>query len=235
MELKIEELLQNCEEHEIKKKFIHWENILKEIQLSEEFIEKYYTYLVAKNSYYLYKTQNLSIEFLDRYYTLVNWDALSMNPYLNEEMMKKYVFELNWEVILRNQKLSEDFLDNFVLNLDLCKVRFDDSYEREWSLICYHQVLSEEFIRKHHKNVDWVAISVCQKLSKEFIIEFGDKLSCNDLIIYQDNIDEDIIKIIGKNFGIENDSQVDMWESFIKTYHSIPNLHELLVKIKNNG
>ena len=80
-----------------------------------------------------------------------------------------------------------------------------------------------------------VAISVSQKLSKEFMIEFGDKLSCNDLIIHQKNIDEEVIKIIGKNFDIKNDYDVNMTESFIRIYHSIPNLHELLVNIKNNG
>ena len=162
MEEKIEQLLEICDDNEIRTKFIHWDNILKEIQLSEE------------------------------------------------------------------------FLDNFVVNLDLRNLRFDVKIKREWSLICYHQNLSEEFIRKHYKDIDWVAISVCQKLSKEFIIEFGNKLSCNDLIIYQKNIDEDVIKIIGKNFDIKNDSDVNMMESFIKIYHSIPNLHELLVNIKNN-
>ena len=234
MEVKIEQLLEICDDNEIRTKFIHWDNILKEIQLSEEFIEKYYTYLVANGTYYLYGTQNLSIEFLDKYYTLVNWDALSMNPYLNEEMMKKFADKLNWEFVLTKQKLSEEFLDNFVVNLDLRNLRFDVKIKREWSIICYHQNLSEEFIRKHYKDIDWVAISVCQKLSKEFIIEFGNKLSCNDLIIYQKNIDEDVIKIIGKNFDIKNDSDVNMMESFIKIYHSIPNLHELLVNIKNN-
>ena len=162
MEEKIEQLLEICDDNEIRTKFIHWDNILKEIQLSEE------------------------------------------------------------------------FLDNFVVNLDLRNLRFDVKIKREWSLICYHQNLSEEFIRKHYKDIDWVAISVSQNLSKEFMIEFGNKLSCNDLIIYQKNIDEDVIKIIGKNFDIKNDSDVNMMESFIKIYHSIPNLHELLVNIKNN-
>lgn len=235
MEVKIEQLLEICDDNEIRTKFIHWDNILKEIQLSEEFIEKYYTYLVANSTYNLYGTQNLSIEFLDKYYTLVNWDALSMNPYLNEEMMKKFADKLNWEFVLTKQKLSEEFLDNFVVNLDLCSLRFYDKIKREWSLICYHQNLSEEFIRKHYKDIDWVAISVSQNLSKEFMIEFGNKLSCNDLIIHQKNIDEDVIKIIGKNFDIKNNSDVNMMESFIKIYHSIPNLHELLVNIKNNG
>lgn len=235
MEVKIEQLLEICDDNEIRTKFIHWDNILKEIQLSEEFIEKYYTFLVANNTHYLYSTQNLSIKFLDKYYTLVDWDALSMNPYLNEEIMKEFADKLNWEFVLIKQKFSEEFLDNFVVNLDLRNLRFDDKIKREWTLICFHQNLSEEFIRKHYKDIDWVAISVSQKLSKEFMIEFGDKLSCNDLIIHQKNIDEDVIKIIGKNFDIKNNSDVNMMESFIKIYHSIPNLHELLVNIKNNG
>ena len=235
MEVKIEQLLEICDDNEIRTKFIHWDNILKEIQLSEEFIEKYYTFLVANHTHYLYSTQNLSIKFLDKYYTLVDWDALSMNPYLNEEIMKEFADKLNWEFVLIKQKFSEEFLDNFVVNLDLRNLRFDDKIKREWTLICFHQNLSEEFIRKHYKDIDWVAISVSQKLSKEFMIEFGDKLSCNDLIIHQKNIDEDVIKIIGKNFDIKNNSDVNMMESFIKIYHSIPNLHELLVNIKNNG
>lgn len=80
---------------------------------------------------------------------------------------------------------------------------------------CYKNILkeiqlSEEFIRKHYKDIDWIAISVSQKLSKEFMIEFGNKLSCNDLIIHQKNIDEDVIKIIGKIFDIKNDSDVNI-------------------------
>lgn len=118
--------------------------------------------------------------------------------------------------------------------LNFCKDNEIKKNFIHWNNILQEIQLSEEFIRKHYKDIDWVAISVCQKLSKEFIIEFGNKLSCNDLIIYQKNIDEDVIKIIGKNFDIKNDYELKMTESFIKIYHSIPNLHELLVNIKNN-
>ena len=49
MEEKIEQLLEICDDNEIRTKFIHWDNILKEIQLSEEFLDNFVVNLDLRN------------------------------------------------------------------------------------------------------------------------------------------------------------------------------------------
>jgi len=66
---------------------------------------------------------------------------------------------------------------------------------RNWFYICQQCILSESFIREFENYVDWSDITLFQKLSEEFIIEFLDKDKfdwCN-VCVYQ-RLSEDFIR-----------------------------------------
>ena len=57
--------------------------------------------------------------------------------------------------------------------------------------ILYTDQLSEDVLREFHSYFNWVWISSTQKLSKEFIVEFYDKIDFEYLMV-NDNISNEI-------------------------------------------
>ena len=53
-----------------------------------------------------------------------------------------------------------------------------------------HQKLSENFIRKYKDKVYWCIISEKQNLSKDFIVEFSDKIDLEKLVLNKNISDE---------------------------------------------
>lgn len=202
IEEKLNKLIDSLSENEEDiQELINWRDILTNYQLSEESLKKYWNYIYQYHKY-ICRYQNLSEEFIDLYGIFINWPSLSRNQYLTEDMMKKYCDKLDWVEILTFQNLSEEFLTNFVI---------PRGFDVDWTLICNHQNLSEKFIKEHTKLVDWYEISVTQSLSKEFIIEFARKLNFGNIIMYQKNIDEDVIRAYSHEIT-EDNYQAIAWE-----------------------
>ena len=60
-----------------------------------------------------------------------------------------------------------------------------DNFEVDWVYISVYQKLSEEFIEKYIDKVDWYYISKYQKLSEEFIEKYIDKVNWFCISKYQ--------------------------------------------------
>ena len=70
------------------------------------------------------------------------------------------------------------------------QIRWMEKEELHWINLSSKD-LSEDFIRQNKDDVDWYEISYHQKLSKEFIIEFVDKINFNQILLNQ-NICKDV-------------------------------------------
>ena len=81
---------------------------------------------------------------------------------------------INWYKKSQEPGLTEDFIRNH-------------QYKVDWDYISTYQVLSEDFIREFQDRVNWYCISYKQKkLSRDFILDFIDKLDIEALLEYQD-------------------------------------------------
>lgn len=115
---------------------------------------------------------------------------------LDDKFMMKYEKFMNWGAVTRYQKLSEPFMEYMVKKLGKAW---------EWWMLCENQKLSEKFIRKHADIFDetcwaeisgngdnnlsmdfmrefadflqWNFIGECQTYDKNFLREFGDRIS----------------------------------------------------------
>ena len=207
---KLDKLIETLSENEDDiQVLIDWRRIISNYDLSEEFLKKHYNHICWFHRY-ICRYQKLSEDFLDLYSIFITWPSLSRNQYLTEDMMRKYCDKLDWIEILTFQNLSEEFLTDFVI---------PNGYDVDWTLICNHQNLSEKFIKEHTKLVDWYEISVTQSLSKEFMIEFSRKLNFGNIIMYQKNIDEDVIRAYSHEITKEN-YQAIAWQ--LNEYQNIP-------------
>ena len=219
LEEKLDKLIETLSENEDDiQVLIDWRRIISNYELSEEFLKKHYNHICWFHRY-ICRYQKLSEDFLDLYGIFITWPSLSRNQYLTENMMKKYCDKLDWIEILTFQKLSEEFLTDFVI---------PNHYDVDWTLICNHQNLSEEFIRQHIDLIDWYEISVSQTLSKDFMIEFANKLDFSNIIMYQQNIDEDLIRAYSHQINSDNIYAI---AHLIDNYHVIPNLPIILTDI----
>jgi len=68
-------------------------------------------------------------------------------------------------------------------DIEKCKQEFVDKVN--WINISIYQKLSEEFIREFSDKADWINISIYQKLSEEFIREFSDRVNWYNVSTYQ--------------------------------------------------
>jgi hypothetical protein len=224
IEEKLNKLIDSLSENEEDiQELINWREILTNYQLSEESLKKYWNYIYQYHRY-ICRYQKLTEDFIDLYGIFINWPSLSRNQYLTEDMMKKYCDELDWVEILTFQNLSEEFLTDFVI---------PRGFDVDWTLMCNHQQLSENFIKNNAKFVDWYDISISQTLSKEFMIEFANKLNFANLIMYQKNIDEDVIRAYSHEITKEN-YQAIAWQ--LSEYQNILNtkiievINDILIK-----
>lgn len=104
-------------------------------------------------------------------------DQLCAKQKLSEKFMREMKDYVNWYSISIYQKLSEDFIDEMKDYVD-------------WMSIWGYQNLSEKFVRRHLDRVNWREISYNYKveISKDFIIEFIDKLDLVSVIMHHFNI-----------------------------------------------
>jgi hypothetical protein len=78
---------------------------------------------------------------------------------------------------------------------ELCQEEIEDIRKNPWRYswwqLCYNYLLTENFITEFQFLVDWELISLFQNLSKEFIIEFIDRIDFY-YIIDNENISQEI-------------------------------------------
>lgn len=79
-------------------------------RLSEEFIEKYFTYLDWR---YISTYQKLSEELIEKYSDRVDWQWISCYQKLSEEFIEKHSDKVEWRYISKHQKLSHRFMIKF--------------------------------------------------------------------------------------------------------------------------
>ncbi len=123
-------------------------------------------------------------------HTKEDWQAISSCQFLSERFIMENIHNLNFQKIVKTQILSEDFILKFIpqiekQNLWCTVLRYQSLSERFieenlldksdiiWSCICMYQTLSESFMRKYPKKVDFGILPYYQKLSDEFLWDFG--------------------------------------------------------------
>jgi hypothetical protein len=97
-------------------------------------------------------------EFADR----LDWDEICHRQLLSESLMRAYIDKLNLGFVCAFQILSEEFLDELA-EMD------KNEHKLDWYSISSSQTLSESFIVKYQSYVEWGRITMCQKLSPEFV------------------------------------------------------------------
>ena len=97
---------------------------------------------------------------------------------LSEEFIEFFQEDIGWYKISRNISLTENFIE-----------KYQDKVN--WAMISQFQTLSEPFIEKFKHKVKWDKISIGQvNLSEDFIWEYRDKLSINNLFMFNKAISQ---------------------------------------------
>jgi hypothetical protein len=146
-----------------------WDMLVKESELSEEFIENNKYKMDWK---LMCQHQKLSEDFIENNENIVDWELICKHQKLSEKFIEKHGNKLGRELVCEYQELSEEFIERYQLVVD-------------WKLVCKHQQLSEEFIERHNLDVYWTLIFQHQKLSEEFIKNHKDKVDLALVCQYQ--------------------------------------------------
>lgn len=107
-------------------------------------------------------------KFLKKYTDFLNWRQVAQYQNLSEEFIEEYKDKWQWYEICSNQILSEKFI----------RKHFDDFDETCWSEIAGKKEnnLTESFIREFSCVLNMDFVGECQKMSKNFLREFADKI-----------------------------------------------------------
>ena len=157
----------NVEQLEQFKNFLNWKRVSKNQNLTEIFIRRYISKLDCK-----LLSQHMNIELLEQIASIhtnrLEWKNVSKNQNLTEIFIRKYSAFLDWKIITQFQftKLSH-----------ACIEKYD--YKLDWEYISQHHVLTEEFIELFQARVRWHLISQYQRMSKEFVLKFKDRININ--------------------------------------------------------
>lgn len=161
----------------------YWGFISSQLQLTPEFIEKYFDKFKIFD---IITNQKLSENFLYSHkkdmtsqmweYDIPQHQDLSMNFIINNDGSFCY------SCLAMNQKLTESYI---IEHID--KFRFSD--------IIFSQKVSEDFLRKYKDKINWRLVACKQVLSESFIEEFADKLNF-DLILKHQDISEEFTQEI---------------------------------------
>jgi len=156
-----------------------WNQISRNIKLSEEFIREYSDNL---NWDYISAYQELSSEFMNEFKDKLNWELISSNQVLPYEFIVNNIDRLNLNSILEEQgmnELSENIieygLENKIFDIDkvikysIVSCDLLEKYSNEitnWNDVCKFQELTKDFIYKHIKD---------KKLNVEYVINYSIK------------------------------------------------------------
>ena len=111
---------------------------------------------------------------------------------MNMKQFKDIKNKLEWEEYYDPTFNWNDFI--FYRNNELTEEFIREFKDRvNWIYISVCQKLSEDFIREFEDIVDWYWISRSQKLSEDFIREFEDKVNWNMISKFQ-KLSEEFIK-----------------------------------------
>ena len=129
-----------------------------------------------------------------------DWLEFSINPRTEDEIRERVIADkiagINCNTVCLSyvcsfSKLSENFIEELS---ELTKVRVNKKGEitrdrLDWIAISMKQTLSEDFIERHKDQVDWKLIFQFQKLSKEFKKKYKHKMEYADreLFNFQEN------------------------------------------------
>ena len=81
---------------------------------------------------------------------------------------------INWELS-----------NNIISNIRMHPKRYD------WMYISYYRTITEDFMREFKDYIIWKGVCLSQKMSKEFIMEFIDKIDFN-LVIHNNDISKEV-------------------------------------------
>ena len=128
------------------------------------------------------------------------WYNIATDVQLSKDFIEKFHPYMYWSDILYSQKLSEAFIEkhiNDIENEDVEQQYIGDS----WRIISGSPSISESFLEKYSDFVDWETISEYRKLSEDFIIRNKDKIHKEQLLLYNENIPEELKRNLADKYG----------------------------------
>jgi len=144
------------------------------------------------------KNQKLSEEFIEKFENKVDWRRISSYQELSENFIRKFSNKVWWKEISESQKLSKEFIIEFIKKINFNRVRMNNKIKLSKEDIEEIRKLKRNFWKntpitlQNYETIlgditqlskeDWIIISKEQKLSKEFIKSFLDKLDL-DLVL----------------------------------------------------
>ena len=158
-------------------KKINSSELLKNPNISEEFIKKY----IINNQIndtdwsYLCENTNLSEQFFETYEKLgvLDWRSLCKNTNLSEEFFKIHIQKIkheSWFYLCKNPNMSEEFFET-------CNLKIF------WESLCQNTNMSEEFFERHllkGLKLNWKSLCLNTNISEKFFERHLDKISEKD-------------------------------------------------------
>lgn len=91
--------------------------ISKNKNLSPQFIERQVVNIMEHNKNILYTSLiseiNVTEEFIEKYMDVIDFDQLCHNPHVSEQFFEKYIDKVNWYHLSQNPNISEQFFDKY--------------------------------------------------------------------------------------------------------------------------
>lgn len=183
------------------------------VQLSEDDLEKQWDNL-DKDMVAAY--QKMSLTFIQKHENDIDFNILSINPFLTYEIIDKYLSKINWVNTCMNAvKLENGFIFNYrtkmVWNLllthqildNLLLVQLASYYKTKgarcknaknfWTSVSRTQPLDCDFVEYFKRNINFEELSQNPYLSSDIVDKFINRLDI-PLVLANIKIDENVVK-----------------------------------------
>lgn len=183
------------------------------IQLSEEELEKQWDKL---DKDVVSACQKMSLEFITKHERDIEFNLLSVNPYLTYDIIDKYLTKINWiNLCMAGGQITNGFIFNYrtkmVWNLllnhqildNLLLVQLATYYKTKgarcknakmfWSAISRTQPLDADFIEYFKRNINFEELSQNKYLTSDIVDKYINRLDI-PLVLANIKVDEEVIK-----------------------------------------
>jgi len=139
--------------------------------------------------------KKFSSDFFESFRGELNWSLISANKTMSLNFAKEFIDSLVPAYILNNMSINlgdeEDFMRELIERqraiIDnnsylLSEPELSSSLKSFFKTISFSRVISEQFMKDYSNELDWTSLSLKQSMSLDFLIEFADKITWDNII-----------------------------------------------------
>ena len=173
---------------------LNWDEVCLYQKLSVDFIKKHIKHIDFNK---LSVNPFITFEILDTFSNKISWASISINGKgLSESMMYNYRNKLEWTLVLNHQQLALKFL--IIMSEVMRKSRAKAS-KGFWRAVSRFQQVDATYVNAYKRYIDFTELSKNPYLTDDIIIKFLDRLDIPTLFKYQ-KLSKPILEKFQKEF-----------------------------------